>query len=144
MRNLRAWREDALHPPEELTDSAPAREPSVVHSSFGRLRVHLPHWSGARVEDLVDALRRLPGVTHVEANPLTGNALLLFEPRQTSAQALLDALPALRLEPASLMSDRDNPPAQAEEAARQLALVGESTPHPAGPGVYMTGTGRVV
>jgi uncharacterized protein len=144
MRNLSAWRADALEPPEDLTDSAPARAPTVVHSSFGRLRVHLPHWSGARAEDLVASLRRLPGVTHAEANPLTGNALLLFEPRQTSAQALLEALPALRLQPGWLLSDSDNPPPAAEETALQLAVVGEGAPDQAGPGVYMTGTGRVV
>jgi uncharacterized membrane protein YbaN (DUF454 family) len=115
---------------EEPGDAAPAREPGVVHSGFGRLRVHLPHWAGTRAEDLAAALRGLPGVSHAEANPLTGNALLLFEPRQTSAQALLEALPALRLAPPA------GPPAPAEG--------GSAPPAPAGSPVYMTGTGRVV
>jgi hypothetical protein len=70
----------------------------VVYSSYGRLRVHLPDWSGTRTEEIGAALRRLPGVSHVEANPLTGHVLLLFVPRPTNARALLDALPAVRLE----------------------------------------------
>jgi hypothetical protein len=37
-------------------------------------------------------LRRLPGVLRAEANPLTGNLLLCFDPRQTTQAALLAAL----------------------------------------------------
>src|SRR5262249_26217674 len=71
-----------------------------------------------------------PGVTHAEANPRTGNALLLFEPRQTSAQDLLEALPAVRLAPPAL------PLLAAEEEIVPPGAVGSI--------VYMTGTGRVV
>jgi len=149
MRNLSAWREDAPQPPEELTDAAPAREPSVVHSSFGRLRVHLPHWSGTDGEQIVATIRRLGGVTHAEANPLTGNVLLLFEPRQTTAQALLETLPDLRLEPLSglplLQEGWDNPLALVDEVSQALALPAQGLDaDEAPPGPYMTGMRRVI
>ncbi len=112
---------------EDSTDSAPAREASVVHSSFGRLRVHLPHWTDTRGEDLAAGLILLPGVTHAEANPVTRNVLILFETRQTSASALIEALPALR------------PVPTAPAAVIEL----DFGPTEAQPRVYMTGAGRV-
>jgi uncharacterized membrane protein YbaN (DUF454 family) len=120
---------------EDFVDSTPAREVSVVHSSFGRLRVHLTHWSGARSEDIVAYLRRLPGVTRAAASPLTGNALLLFEPRQTNAHTLMEALPAMRLD-----SPPDQPglPAQRDDSPPQNL----KPPRPAH--IYMTGAGRVL
>ena len=87
------------HPAGPAADSAPARAARVVHCSFGRLRVHLPHWTGERGEEMVAAVRRLAGVSHAEANPITGNLLVLFAPRQTNVPTLLAALAALRLEP---------------------------------------------
>jgi uncharacterized membrane protein YbaN (DUF454 family) len=119
--------------PEVYAGSSPLREPGVVHSSHGRLRVHLPHWSGTRGEQIAAGLRGLPGVTGAEANPLTGNVLIRFEPRQTNVVALLEALPSLRLEePAPLLgADRDRPPALLE--AGQAGLV-----------VSVTRTGRLV
>jgi uncharacterized membrane protein YbaN (DUF454 family) len=133
----------------EVAEIAPALVPSVVHSSFGRLRVHLPHWSGARGEAISAGLRRFPGVTHAEANPLTGNVLILFEPRQTSARALLEALPALRLEPGDhahlLQGEDEHPAAPAEHIVGTNAVLGQDhEPEPALPGNYATGTRRVV
>jgi uncharacterized membrane protein YbaN (DUF454 family) len=135
---------DIPQPPGEFGDSAPFREPSVVHSSFGRLRVHLPHWSCTRAEEVAAAARGLPGVTGAETNPLTGNVLIRFEPRQTGAGDLLEALPALRLSP-PLLQVYHGPPVPAGEtdlpkAVPESAL--EEQPAPAV--VYMTGTGRVV
>jgi uncharacterized membrane protein YbaN (DUF454 family) len=90
----------SLYPDEGCMDPAPCREPSLVHANSRRLRVHLPHWSCTYPDVLAAAIERLPGVTWVEANPLTGNVRMDFEPQQTSMQALLDALPAIRLAPA--------------------------------------------
>jgi uncharacterized membrane protein YbaN (DUF454 family) len=119
----------------DLDDAAPARGLSVVHSSFGRLRVHLPHWSGTQPEDIIAAVRRLPGVTHAEARSITGNVLILFEPRQTSAATLIETLPALRLDPLS------SPPAQVSP----LPVVNQDpAAQPAEAGDYMTGWGRVL
>jgi uncharacterized membrane protein YbaN (DUF454 family) len=92
---------------EGVAGSAQLRKPRVVHSSRGRLRVHLPHWSGAQGEDIVAGVCRLRGVTGAEANPLTGNVLIQFDPEQTDASALLEAVPALRLP----RGDRGRPPA---------------------------------
>jgi uncharacterized membrane protein YbaN (DUF454 family) len=127
---------------EDIADEAPLREPSVVHSSHGRLRVHLPHWSGSHDEHIVAGVCRLPGVTGAEANPLTYNLLIRFEPHETSVAALLEALPALRLEQpvgfSMLCDNRDQPPALIA-VPEQLSEGGESASI-----VYMTGTGRVV
>jgi uncharacterized membrane protein YbaN (DUF454 family) len=146
MSNADSPHQDPPQVTEEFADCAPAREPSVVHSGFGRLRIHLPHWSGTREEDLAAALRGLPGVTHAEANPLTGNVLLLFEPQQTSAATLLEALPALRLAPPlSLPGEGSVLSTEPFEAGQLLVeTVAEGEAKQPGSVVYMTGTGRVV
>jgi uncharacterized membrane protein YbaN (DUF454 family) len=129
--------------PEDFADAAPAREPSVVHSSYGRLRVHLPHWPGTRGEEIVAALRHLPGVTDAEASPLTGNVLLRFEPAQTSAPALLEALPALRLRPQPQPAERDQQLSE-EEGPLRAAVNDDLEPRRDGTAVYMTGARRVL
>jgi uncharacterized membrane protein YbaN (DUF454 family) len=72
-------------------------------------------------------------VISAEANPLTGNVLILFEPQRTNVAALLEALPVLRFEgpiiPPLLGSDRNQPPALLEETGQS--------------GVYATGASRV-
>jgi uncharacterized membrane protein YbaN (DUF454 family) len=117
---------------DEDVGAAPAREPSVVRSSFGRLRAHLPHWTGDRGEDLVAEVRRLPGVTDAAASAVTGNVLILFEPRTTSVAGLLDALPALRLPPLLPEVVQDGEAVEAHE------------PQVSGPVGYKTGLGRIV
>jgi uncharacterized membrane protein YbaN (DUF454 family) len=122
----------APHEPNDIADVRPAREPRVVHSSFGRLRVHLPRWSGLHDATLAAAAGRLPGVTRAEANPITGNLLILFDPKQTSGRTLLEALPGLIIEAPS--------PSDELAAANELGAL-----HDAEPGnYYMTGTARVV
>jgi uncharacterized membrane protein YbaN (DUF454 family) len=141
---------DAPQDLEDFGDLAPARELRVIHSSFGRLRVHLPHWSGAHAEQIADELRQLRDVTHAEANPLTGNVLLLFDPQQTTAQSLIDRLPALRLDPfldiPLLEGEGDNPLALAEEFSRDLAVADppDLVAHAAAPGTYVTGIRRTI
>jgi uncharacterized membrane protein YbaN (DUF454 family) len=97
-------------------------------------------------------------VIDAEANPLTGNVLILFQPRQTSEQSLMEALQTLQLEalPPSLQGDGRQPPQLVEEvsAARPGAgapsdvyiAAAESVPdgQPVSTIVYMTGTGRTV
>jgi hypothetical protein len=63
----------------------------VVHALPGRVRVHLPGWSGQRPQLLEDRLRRVRGVRTVQANPLTGNVLIHFDPRATDFSALMAA-----------------------------------------------------
>jgi magnesium-transporting ATPase (P-type) len=64
----------------------------VVHSSWGRLRIHLAHWTGASPRAVQAQLAQFPGVKRAEANPLTGNVLLLFNPDLTNQQALLNGV----------------------------------------------------
>lgn len=124
--------------PEEPTGDGAVQRPSVVHSSFGRLRVHLPQWDGANGDSLVAGIQLLPAVTRAEANPLTGNVLILFEPGQTNSPDLLHALSNLRLEPLPAL------PAAAVEVDRPLALF-EPEPQPIqGEFTYVTGVRRLI
>jgi uncharacterized membrane protein YbaN (DUF454 family) len=123
--------------------------PRVVHSSRGRLRVHLPHWSATGCDHVVADVCRLPGVTRAEANPLTGNLLILFDPDQTQVQALLGALPAVCVEPEITQTapagGREPLPASlGQTGAPTVVLLEPPGPGEAGSVVYMTGTGRVV
>jgi cation-transporting ATPase I len=78
--------------------SALAEDLRVVYAGFGRLRVHLPRWSGKGGWHISAALRHLPGVTRAEANHVTRNVLIVYEPRQTSRDRVLAELRALRLD----------------------------------------------
>jgi uncharacterized membrane protein YbaN (DUF454 family) len=135
--------------PVENLSSGPMREPRIVNASHGRLRVHLPHWSGTQGEQIVEAVRRLCGVISAEANPLTGNILIRFEPHKTGAATLLEALPRVRLE------QPISPPSLCRQSDRRSPLSAEIGRHPMLPAhlmegsqnessVYMTGTGRIV
>jgi uncharacterized membrane protein YbaN (DUF454 family) len=97
---MHSSRSSAISGPEssEAADATPFREPSVVHTSYGRLRVHLAHWTGTQSESIAAGVCRLSGVTQAEANPLTGNVLIFFDPERTSVAVLLEALPALHLD----------------------------------------------
>jgi cation-transporting P-type ATPase I len=72
-------------------------EPLIVHSSRGRLRVHLPLWTGKGERQIERQLVRLPGVRSVQASSLTGNVLLRYDPTRTNAGTLLAEARALRL-----------------------------------------------
>jgi uncharacterized membrane protein YbaN (DUF454 family) len=135
--------------PENASVLELLREPSVVHSSYGRLRVHLPHWTGTGDEQIATAVRRLPGVIGAHANPLTGNVLIRFEPHQTGVAALLEALPALCVEaPVSLalLHAEDEQPATllevvgGDDAASALVCGEDGTVSAR----YVTGTRRIV
>jgi uncharacterized protein len=125
MRNSTVCQENDELPIDDFTDAAPAYEPSVVHSSYGRLRVHLPFWLGTRDKEIAAAVECFPGVTHAEANAHTGNLLIVFKPDKTSTRTLLEALPALRL-----------------PAPPPIRLVEEVEPSPTEATHYMTGLWR--
>ncbi len=72
--------------------SCEAEQPQVLSLIPGRLRLHLPGWSGEEREPIEARLRQIQGVQRVEANPLTGNVLILFDPQAITADALLAAL----------------------------------------------------
>jgi magnesium-transporting ATPase (P-type) len=104
---------ELLQPP---TAPAPAEGLEVVHSSRGRLRVHLRHWSGREARRIEARLRACPGARAVEANPWTGNVLIVFDAAVTDEPALLRALGALPARPAP---QRTEPARPAQHAARE-------------------------
>jgi len=68
------------------------QEPYLVRVLPGRIRVRLPRANdpadARRVEQTLLDLRGVHGAT---ANPLTGNALIRFDPRATDARSLFAA-----------------------------------------------------
>jgi len=64
-------------------------EPRLVHAVAGRVRLHLPGWSGEGQQTVERRLRGIPGVRSVAATALTGNILVRFDPALTDGAALL-------------------------------------------------------
>jgi hypothetical protein len=71
----------------------------VLSQTPGRLRVHLPDWTGGPGA-IESRLLRVPGVEAVQANPLTGNILIRFTPGATGVPSILAALHQLPGPPA--------------------------------------------
>jgi hypothetical protein len=63
----------------------------------GRVRIKLRELKGSQImaEDLQESLLNEKGVTYVEANPLTGNLLVLFESGVITGQKVLDHINGL-------------------------------------------------
>ncbi|HEU4563839.1 MAG TPA: HAD-IC family P-type ATPase [Gemmatimonadaceae bacterium] len=83
----------AEHPERRRRSGAAASR--VLHDIPGRVRLHVPAWLGASWRELeapLARLRRLPGVVSVEANPLTGNLLVCYDPAADGAASLLETL----------------------------------------------------
>jgi hypothetical protein len=69
-----------------------AAEARIVHVIPGRVRIHLGGWS-RNDKGLIEArLRSLAGVRSAQADPLTGNVLMHFDPQLTNEYTLLAAL----------------------------------------------------
>jgi cation-transporting ATPase I len=60
-------------------------DPRVVHSLPGRVRVHVPAWSGENPEAVEHRLRALPGVRAARASSYTRNVLVEFDPQSLDA-----------------------------------------------------------
>jgi hypothetical protein len=60
----------------------------------GRLRLHLPGRGEDDPRRIESDLRRLEGVEDVQANPLTGNVLVRFDPRLTTDREVLATVEA--------------------------------------------------
>jgi uncharacterized protein len=112
---------------------AVAQKLRVVHSSAGRLRVHLPDQEG----HVSARLRRLPGIRFAEANELTGNILILFNPKQTSEKAVL-----AEIQPASLNSPAVAPSLPAPPEPLPAASVHLFDPEATELVLYVTGWRR--
>lgn len=64
----------------------------ILHMLSGRLRVHLPFWSGRSPHLIEQRLNQHPGICRAEANPITCNVLILFDPHLICNQRVLAAL----------------------------------------------------
>ena len=85
------------------TAMAALEEPRLVHALPGRMRVHLAGWPRAGQCAVEARLRQVPGVHSVQANPLTGNVLIHFDPATTDERTLLAVVQ--RLKPDSINRD---------------------------------------
>jgi cation transport ATPase len=67
---------------------------NYVHTAEGRLRIKITGLkrSPERASGIESNLRSLEGVNHVNANPLTGNLLVLFEPEATNHDQIINHL----------------------------------------------------
>ena len=82
----------------------------VIHALPGRIRVHFPGWSGHGQWKVERRVRGLPGVRHVEANGLTGNVLIRFDPAASDEQTLLAAVADAAKDTETLLEDGPFPP----------------------------------
>lgn len=112
--NPRRRRHEAVPAP-----ATPGREARVVSATRGRLRAHLPGWSEVGRAEIERQLLELPGVHKVDANPLTRNVLVLYEPSELDQDTVLAALGALDPDAAARAGRRRV--AQAERATRRRA-----------------------
>jgi copper chaperone CopZ len=76
-----------------------------IHVLDGRLRIKIPAVKGHpfHASQVEDNLREMDGITHVQANPTTGNVLILFAPDVISYEQIIESLIGfgfLRSEPA--------------------------------------------
>ena len=71
-----------------------AQEPSLVHGTQGRMRVHLPKLSPQNRRNLENSLRHQPGIQSVQANPDTGNVLIRFSAGLTDGRTVLGMVSA--------------------------------------------------
>lgn len=75
-----------------------AEQPALLHNAVaGRIRVHLPMWSGHDKTYVEQQLKCEPGVERVQANALTSNVLIWFNPDETSEQQLLTSIAGLQV-----------------------------------------------
>jgi copper chaperone CopZ len=80
-------------------------EPRLVHALPGRMRVHLARWPRAGQWAVEARLRQVPGVHSVQANPLTSNVLIHFDPTATDEQTLLAVVRTLKPDSISCCGD---------------------------------------
>lgn len=76
-----------------MTTNAP---PRLLNLLPGRARFHLPAWSGNDPEAVESYLQSMDGLSQAQANPLSGNVLVRFDPRDLSAERVLSELSTLQ------------------------------------------------
>ena len=88
-------KEDDLHREAEPNVSTAIKEPRLVHALPGRMRVHLAGWPREGHCAVEARLRQVRGVHSVQANSLTGNVLIHFDPTATDERTLLAVVQTL-------------------------------------------------
>ena len=68
-----------------------------LHVLDGRIRIKIPQVKGTPflAHELEQTLRNIAGVTHVKANPMTGNILILFDSNMISSTKILEEIKQL-------------------------------------------------
>lgn len=89
---------------------AVAEEPRVLHTLPGRVRVHVPAWSGQGKRRIETQLRQIQGVHSVQASDLTHNMLVQYDPPTTNEHTILAHVRALDLNLAHAPEDKATPP----------------------------------
>ncbi len=103
--------------------SADESAPKILSRTRGRIRVHLPGWSGHGHRTLEKRVRQVAGVLRVEASSITGNVLVYFDPQQVSERTLLAALVRASRETADLPEDEPPPPILTESQDGHVSRV---------------------
>src|SRR5262249_8013407 len=99
-----------LHPPPFLhMNTVAPPEPLTLSATPGRVRLHLPAWSGTGPRHLEQRLRQVSGVRQVQANPLTHNVLVQYDPEAAGLETIRAAL-ATALESAEAVTGEEPPP----------------------------------
>lgn len=82
---------------------AVAGSATILHNAVaGRVRVHLPAWSGQGKREIEAKVKQLLGVMSVRANSITGNALICFNPDQISEQQITSYIQSIKYETTGL------------------------------------------
>jgi cation-transporting ATPase I len=90
--------------------AAVVEEPRLIHAIPGRVRLHVPGWSGHGQRRVEARLCQVQGVMSAQANGLTGNILVRFDPAVIDAQGVLTAVRAADLDATGLPDDEPAPP----------------------------------
>jgi copper chaperone CopZ len=70
---------------------------SYIHALNGRLRIKVAEIKGLHTKalEVEGQLRKIDGITHVRANPTTGNVLVLYDPARVGQDEILGTLHGL-------------------------------------------------
>jgi copper chaperone CopZ len=75
-----------------LASTTVVDEPRLIHAIPGRARIHLAEWPDQEQRQIEARLRRIKGVRSVQANALTGNVLIRYDPSAVDNATLLSSL----------------------------------------------------
>ncbi len=100
---------------------AVAEEPCIRHTLPGRVRVYVPGWSGKGKRTIETAVRQIEGVRSVQANNLTSNVLIEYDPAVIDVQTILKEVRALDLDKINAL-DKEPPPPPVQAEKRGLIV----------------------